>query len=55
MDYRGHQGRPGKRAQMLKLAAMGPLPVAATAGAGMAINEIIKTETSAIRIAVPFW
>lgn len=40
---------------MLKLAAMGPVPVAATAGAGMPINEIIKTETSAIRIAVTFW
>jgi hypothetical protein len=29
--------------------------VAATAGAGMPIKEIIKTETSAIRIAVTFW
>jgi hypothetical protein len=39
---------------MLKLAAMGPLPVAATAGAGMPIKEIIRIETSAIRMAVTF-
>jgi len=47
-------------AQMLKPATMAAPPVAAragaaTAGEGMPIKEIMKTETSAIRIAVTFW
>ena len=37
---------------MLKLAVMAPLPVAATAGAGMLMRDIIRMETSAIRMAV---